>query len=41
MKGAIIAYPITDGVVILTSIYFMKKELEEEFGAETTSIGMN
>ncbi|APM39492.1 MATE family efflux transporter [Clostridium kluyveri] len=41
MKGAIIAYPITDGVVILTSIYFMKKALEEEFGIESTSIGMN
>ncbi|MFL0197163.1 MATE family efflux transporter [Clostridium sp. WILCCON 0269] len=31
MKGAIIAYPITDGVVILTSIYFMQKAFKEEF----------
>ncbi|WP_333861765.1 MATE family efflux transporter [Clostridium sp.] len=41
MKGAIIAYPITDVVVILTSIYFVKKAFEEEFEIESTSIGVS
>lgn len=36
MKGAVIAYPITDAVVILTSIYFMKKALEEDFTVVST-----
>lgn len=38
MKGAIIAYPITDAVVILTSIYFMKKALVEDFTIVNTGV---
>lgn len=34
MKGAIMAYPITDSIVILTSIYFIRKAFEEKFEEE-------
>ncbi|WP_123052822.1 MATE family efflux transporter [Clostridium sp. JN-1] len=36
VKGAIIAYPITDIFVILTSAYFIRKAFKEELGSETT-----
>ena len=40
-KGVIIAYPITDSIVILTSIYFMKKILKEETQEETNKNAAN
>lgn len=44
-KGVIIAYPITDSIVVLTSIYFMKKilkgEVQEEIQEETNKHAAN
>lgn len=35
MKGIIIAYPIADSIVVLTSIFLIRKALTEEFEEET------
>lgn len=41
VKGAIIAYPITDIFVIATSVYFIRKAFKETLGSETIEQGQN